>query len=572
MTDFIYINPKFTELIRKYNFRDFNHILSLQATPVTLHTHREVRKLYLPDENINLFIRIEHKISIKDILSDLTSFHQPLSRAKKSFQAYYKLAESNIPSPEPICSIEKRTLGVPQQAIIIQREVKGINLYDQLKNLNKTQDRYKNISDRQLLLYQLGEFLAKLHQAKINWPDLLAKHIFVTFNKEEKLWQFALIDTERLSFSYKPSTWHIQLKKLLSSLRAFLTPTDIMRIATGYLNLKSLPHLVRKNIIQKLLPDVKDWIKSARMEMHFLKYFYPKSLPLPEEEVYQKKNSLVINTHYESLLSSLNITDKNSLLDFENGTELIKKSTKHRKRIRSNALWDGKHIWIYTKKTNLPSLTDQLTRILNGAPFRSSAWYEYHMIKTLNALRIPTPRIIAYTEKMFSFIELKSAIMTEGIIGQSLEIFIPKIFSRPPTPEELKIRRTWIRKLATLISHLHRNNFCHRDLYLSHIFISFPQSSLEPIFYLIDLARCFKLRFRKKRWLIKDLASLNFSAPHPLITYTDRLRFIKTYLNKEKLDSSDKKFIKRLLRKTKKIARHSKKHKAELTTTEKPIR
>ncbi len=54
--------------------------------------------------------------------------------------------------------------------------------------------------------------------------------------------------------------------------------------------------------------------------------------------------------------------------------------------------------------------------------------------------------------------------------------------------------------------------------------------------HLTDLQRVFRPRLRGERWLIKDLASLNYSAPAGLIARADRLRWLKRYLGVAKLD------------------------------------
>jgi hypothetical protein len=59
------------------------------------------------------------------------------------------------------------------------------------------------------------------------------------------------------------------------------------------------------------------------------------------------------------------------------------------------------------------------------------------------------------------------------------------------------------------------------------------------------------------RWLVKDLAALNYSTPEKLISLKDRIRFLKQYLNKEKLDCESRSFIEKVQRKTAKMKRHN---------------
>ena len=100
----------------------------------------------------------------------------------------------------------------------------------------------------------------------------------------------------------------------------------------------------------------------------------------------------------------------------------------------------------------------------------------------------------------------------------------------------------------------HQTGFVHRDLYLSHIFVDTGDG--RPTFRLIDLARVFRPRWFRRRWIVKELASLNFSTPPNSATATDRLRFLRVYLGRDRLEAADRRLIRRVVGKTGRIARH----------------
>jgi hypothetical protein len=62
---------------------------------------------------------------------------------------------------------------------------------------------------------------------------------------------------------------------------------------------------------------------------------------------------------------------------------------------------------------------------------------------------------------------------------------------------------------------------------------------------------------RRRRWQLKDLAGLLFSADVPGITRTDRLRFLKHYLQQPRLDRASRQFARRLARKADSYRRHN---------------
>jgi tRNA A-37 threonylcarbamoyl transferase component Bud32 len=121
------------------------------------------------------------------------------------------------------------------------------------------------------------------------------------------------------------------------------------------------------------------------------------------------------------------------------------------------------------------------------------------------------------------------------------------------TPETRRARQDFIGRLASFIKRFHETGYRHRDLYLSHIFCS---DSGE--FCLIDLARAFR-PILQRRFQVKDIAQLHYSAPAASITRADRLRFYLAYVDRRRLLPQDKAFIRNVIRKAHQMARHNRK-------------
>ena len=110
-------------------------------------------------------------------------------------------------------------------------------------------------------------------------------------------------------------------------------------------------------------------------------------------------------------------------------------------------------------------------------------------------------------------------------------------------------------------SRLHTGGYVHRDLYLSHIFFD-PDAPLDDALCLIDLQRMIRPAVNRRRWIVKDLAALNYSAsptrgdaigPSDLVSQADRLRWLKLYLGAVKLDGSARRLAYRVIGKTMRI-------------------
>ena len=93
-----------------------------------------------------------------------------------------------------------------------------------------------------------------------------------------------------------------------------------------------------------------------------------------------------------------------------------------------------------------------------------------------------------------------------------------------------------------------------------------PQEPEQPEqkLRLIDLQRIKRsFGLRQRHGFIKDLAALNYSAEHPAITRTDRLRFALEYLGNRKPNWRDRLFLRAVETKTARIHRHDQKLQAD---------
>jgi heptose I phosphotransferase len=184
----------------------------------------------------------------------------------------------------------------------------------------------------------------------------------------------------------------------------------------------------------------------------------------------------------------------------------------------------------------------------SGSGVSSLAGNEWEWTRRLTNDGIPCVQAVAFGEEFTGSHERRSAILTAGVPGQSLERWVVQWRDA----DRLTIQRL-ITATAALISRLHGQGYIHRDLYLSHVFYD-PSPPIERSLSLIDLQRVIRPRWRFRRWMVKDLASLNFSTPSRLVSRTDRVRWLRRYLGTEKLDASARRLVYRVVGKTQRIA------------------
>lgn len=115
-------------------------------------------------------------------------------------------------------------------------------------------------------------------------------------------------------------------------------------------------------------------------------------------------------------------------------------------------------------------------------------------------------------------------------------------------------RRFLVERVAAVVRRLHTAGFVHRDLYWSHWFAErIDEDADEP--YLIDVERVFRPRWRRRRWLVKDLAGLVASWPGPHAERALALRFLRAWFG-GRLPRDWKRWARAVLRKAARIRRH----------------
>jgi heptose I phosphotransferase len=154
---------------------------------------------------------------------------------------------------------------------------------------------------------------------------------------------------------------------------------------------------------------------------------------------------------------------------------------------------------------------------------------EYLACLRLKELGVDTMIPVAFGERGINPARRLSFLVTEELADTvSLEDYCKSWQESPPSVRE---KRAIIRKLAYISKTLHENGINHRDYYLCHFLRSDdgkPYQYTDPL-YLIDLHRVQMRKATPRRWLVKDLAGLFYSAFDLPLTRRDLLCFILAY-------------------------------------------
>ena len=283
------------------------------------------------------------------------------------------------------------------------------------------------------------------------------------------------------------------------------------------------------------------------------------AIVLSQKEFIETEKSFFIDREYQRALSEAGLSSIDEVFSFEAAKNLTKSnlaSYRSRLKFEINFPKQASSTIVFMKRYDCPPVVIQLRNWLSHHNHKSEAFHEFDAVVKLTAAGINTPKVISYGEQRNALFETRSFIIIEKIPdAESLERKLPDCFDEPATIERLKQRRNFIVQAATFIKKFHKTNYRHRDLYLSHIFHSESNK-----FYLIDLARVFRPIIMRKRFQIKDIAQVYYSAPGKHFSKTDRMRFYKTYVGQNRLRRKDKAFIRKVINKAEQMARHDIKH------------
>lgn len=160
-------------------------------------------------------------------------------------------------------------------------------------------------------------------------------------------------------------------------------------------------------------------------------------------------------------------------------------------------------------------------------PLHIGARPEYAAIRACERLGVPTMAVAAFGEEGRGASQRSFLITDEVFPGTaiSLEDFCRDWATQPPP---FALKRRLIHAVADIARRLHEGGVNHRDFYICHFLLD-PRTLDDPQLRVIDLHRAQVRAATPRRWVIKDVAGLYFSAMDAGLTRRDLLRFVVRY-------------------------------------------
>jgi hypothetical protein len=261
-------------------------------------------------------------------------------------------------------------------------------------------------------------------------------------------------------------------------------------------------------------------------------------MSIPPLRIRYTPDGTAFNEAFETAIRDNGLLDYAAMMGLDRG-EVVKHAIPQRKTVVF-MLRDGSRA--YLKRHFPPGLFLTLKKFLLPSS-EPTAYDEFANIAAFHRAGLPTVVPIAAGRQRGSYLVTQAL---DGCI--KLDDYIRQATLTPRAKTEL------ISGLAGLIRRMHAAGFNHRDLYLCHILRDGGGG-----LYLVDLHRVQRRAAVPERWRVKDIAALNYSAPAGIFSRTDRLRFLKAYLGRERLTAGDRRFAVKVLKKTQKMLEHNKK-------------
>ena len=280
---------------------------------------------------------------------------------------------------------------------------------------------------------------------------------------------------------------------------------------------------------------------------------------MDDKKLVKISKTVLAHSDYVTALQELGLTTIDAVFDFNIGQNLNKPNLapfRRRRQFEMSRPRPALPVIVFLKRYDRPPFILQLMNWFWNRSRKTIASADVDVAEKLRQAHINTPTTIASGEQWQWLFEKRSFIMTEKIPdAESLEARLPECFEPPETSTKRKLKKNFITRAAAFIKKFHDTGYRHRDLYLCHIF-----HDANREFYLIDLARVFKPVILAERFRVKDIAQIYYSAPAAKFSAADRLRFYLTYSGRSSLGPQDKTFIKKVLRRANRMARHDRKH------------
>lgn len=264
---------------------------------------------------------------------------------------------------------------------------------------------------------------------------------------------------------------------------------------------------------------------------------------------------MCINRQFVRVLEANGLTTFQAIIQFAGGD--VVRAVDCRSTVRLVLPFAGKDYAFYLKRHRPSRLVDRLRPVMHLSRPILGARHEWEALLQFHAAGIPTMTPVAFGEfESHSFVMTLDLAAERTLLDWVNSAADEEMSGSPkPSREKLLLKRGIIRRVASIARRMHDAGLHHQDFYLNHLLSCGEPSAFD--IRVIDLGRVRKHERLSQRWIIKDLAQLDFSARR--LSCHDRLRFLRLYLGRP-FRPADRWLIRQVMLKSWYIASHTAKN------------
>jgi len=491
--------------------------------------HRTVYRVALP----GLCFYLKHH-RLPDLRAWLRQLVRP-AKARMEFERALAVAALHVPTISPVALGECGTTSGPSESFLITQGLEDTeSLSDFIEKTLPRLQPHRRTRLHMLLATALGEFVARLHDAGIVHKDLHAANLLIRLGPDDQP-SLYLIDLHDVCLR-RALTWRVSRDNLVMLNRWFAlraSRPDRYRFWRAYCcarqhmrggwpgrarydaGLTAANRLAFQDGARHL--EQRTWWSNLRFWRH------------------RDRRCLVTNRYYYRLQSEAVVgcavcdLDRGAMASlladpdapFQQPGAILLKDSRSTTVAEFDLTVAGTVRRVIYKRFRVTAWSDPWLALLRRSPALRS-WINGH---GLRERCLPTARPLAVFHRRHGLLAYEGYLLTEKIPeAVDLHRFVAQL-DELNEEERLRTLRRRIEQVARLVSELHRRQLSHRDLKASNVLVN------RESVWLIDLVGVTRYRKLRRRRRVQNLARLHASFhDSPLLTRTDKLRFLRVYL------------------------------------------
>ena len=199
-----FASDQMRQTFARAGFKSFDDFYLGPDTGTDGPVRRNIDVLTINDEQ--LYLKRFNSVHLKDIVFAALVEGRPVSQAKFEWSNARHLEKAGITSLEFVAAGSSHCCGLLRKSFNISRKLAGIPLSQYV--CQSWQDLSND--QRRRLMQALGKFAAKLHHARISFPDLYLWHIYWEPQTQLCEQNFALLDLHRMSRNRRGVRYRIE--------------------------------------------------------------------------------------------------------------------------------------------------------------------------------------------------------------------------------------------------------------------------------------------------------------------------------------------------------------------------